>query len=342
MIKTKLIWGRRGDLVEVLTYKDRTHRYYTSTGIHLTEEQWDKTRSCAIGAGSERINKILTTFLRDTMWQNEGKPKLTEALPWLLEQIEKGEQTKHTKEVERGIIMHVARFGGIKYLTDFTLAWITRWDDWLHNGKRMQTSISRFHFALRKHLNKAVKLGLLEHSPYDRFDLDRGHYRLRHALTEEQLDELRKLSLTKNKEKVRDLFLLMALTGLAFSDMQAVSIDKIHNGWYDALRQKTKTPFHAPFLPEAIEIIKKYNGVPHFNNSPFNQVLRELGKEIKLSYPLTSHIARHTFITLALTKGIAPNVVQRMVGHSSLAMTEVYTHLSNDYVEQGAAILFGK
>lgn len=37
---------------------------------------------------------------------------------------------------------------------------------------------------------------------------------------------------------------------------------------------------------------------------------------------------------LALEQGLAPNVVQRMAGHSSLTMTESYTHLGDDWVKK--------
>lgn len=50
-------------------------------------------------------------------------------------------------------------------------------------------------------------------------------------------------------------------------------------------------------------------------------------------------VARHTFITLALEQGLAPNVVQRMAGHSSLTMTESYTHLGDDWVKKEGGML---
>ena len=46
----------------------------------------------------------------------------------------------------------------------------------------------------------------------------------------------------------------------------------------------------------------------------------------------TAHSFRHTFVTRAIEAGVPPHVVQAIVGHSSAAMTEHYTHLSDKAV----------
>lgn len=51
-----------------------------------------------------------------------------------------------------------------------------------------------------------------------------------------------------------------------------------------------------------------------------------------------AHSLRHTFVTRAIEAGVPPHVVQAVVGHSSAAMTEHYTHLSDKAVLEA----FGK
>lgn len=46
----------------------------------------------------------------------------------------------------------------------------------------------------------------------------------------------------------------------------------------------------------------------------------------------TAHSLRHTFVTRAIEAGVAPHVVQLIVGHASATMTERYTHLSDKAV----------
>lgn len=48
-----------------------------------------------------------------------------------------------------------------------------------------------------------------------------------------------------------------------------------------------------------------------------------------------THLARHTFATLALTKGVQFKAVSKMLGHSSLKTTEEYAAILNKDVDKG-------
>lgn len=64
------------------------------------------------------------------------------------------------------------------------------------------------------------------------------------------------------------------------------------------------------------------------SNQKYNQFLKGIGIAIGCSFPLTTHIARHTFAcTIALGQGIPKEVLQIMMGHSSIKTTEIYAKL---------------
>jgi site-specific recombinase XerD len=55
-----------------------------------------------------------------------------------------------------------------------------------------------------------------------------------------------------------------------------------------------------------------------------NRRLRSIGKELGLTEPLTTYVARHTFATAGLHKGISKAQIGDMLGHANYNTTEAY------------------
>lgn len=58
--------------------------------------------------------------------------------------------------------------------------------------------------------------------------------------------------------------------------------------------------------------------------------LRRFASEIGLARRITPHMLRHTAATLLIETGVDIRFVQRLLGHSSIATTEIYTHVSDE------------
>jgi site-specific recombinase XerD len=58
--------------------------------------------------------------------------------------------------------------------------------------------------------------------------------------------------------------------------------------------------------------------------------LRRHAKEAGLGRRVTPHMLRHTAATLLIETGVDIRFVQRLLGHSSIATTEIYTHVSDE------------
>lgn len=57
--------------------------------------------------------------------------------------------------------------------------------------------------------------------------------------------------------------------------------------------------------------------------------LRRAAGEVGIARRVTPHMLRHTAATLLIETGVDIRFVQRLLGHSSIATTEIYTHVSD-------------
>ena len=104
----------------------------------------------------------------------------------------------------------------------------------------------------------------------------------------------------------------------------------------DKIRIKTEEDYYIVLLSPALEVLKKYNyELPIISNTQYNLRLKLVADYAGLDKNLTTHMARHTFATLALTKGVQFKAVSKMLGHSSLKTTEEYAAILNKDVDKG-------
>jgi len=55
-----------------------------------------------------------------------------------------------------------------------------------------------------------------------------------------------------------------------------------------------------------------------------------MARQSGLTRKVTPHMLRHTAATLLIEAGVDIRIVQRLLGHSSIATTEIYTHVSDE------------
>jgi integrase/recombinase XerD len=100
------------------------------------------------------------------------------------------------------------------------------------------------------------------------------------------------------------------------------------------LRWKVK---HGESVESSAPLFVSRKGNPLSMNAIYNLVkkwtLRILGKEL---YP---HALRHSFASMLVAKNVNIATIQRLMGHSSISMTEVYLHISNELKEDAVSRL---
>ena len=68
--------------------------------------------------------------------------------------------------------------------------------------------------------------------------------------------------------------------------------------------------------------------------SGIEYVINQIIKGTSLKYKISPHVLRHTFATHLLEEGADIRSVQTLLGHSSLSTTQIYTHVSNEYLRK--------
>ena len=64
-----------------------------------------------------------------------------------------------------------------------------------------------------------------------------------------------------------------------------------------------------------------------------NSYLKEIADVCGTNKNLTCHMARHTFATMMLTKGVPVESVSKMLGHTSITTTQLYARITNKKIE---------
>ena len=203
-----------------------------------------------------------------------------------------------------------------------------------------------------KNLKTVVRYGmdleLLDKDPFLKYkskikEVKRGF------LTEKELSQLMNKQINNQRiSMVRDAFIFCCYTGLAYSDIESLTLDNITMGmdgeqWIKTTRKKTGNEVHVPLFERALNIIKKYNDhplrinenkvIPVISNQKMNVYLKEIADICGIHHNLTTHLARHTFATtITLEKGISLESVSKMLGHSNLKTTQIYAKITDTKV----------
>lgn len=191
----------------------------------------------------------------------------------------------------------------------------------------------------------AQKCGVMTHDPFVNH-----HFHLEHVdrgfLTDEEIQVIMKKEFpTQRLEQVRDVFIFSCFCGLAYIDVANLKEDNIveldGKKWIMTKRQKTNIPSNILLLDIPLKIIDKYKGktkggklLPILSNQKMNSYLKEIADVCGIKKTLTYHVARHTFATMTLSKGVPIESVSKMLGHTNIKTTQIYARITNKKIEE--------
>jgi len=230
-----------------------------------------------------------------------------------------------------------------QFLSDFEIYLLTVQE---YSKNTIVTTMKKFRHIIEVALNKE----LIHKNPFKEFKLqwqktNRGY------LTQSELETIIDFQFDdKRLEQARDIFVFCAFTGMAHTDVKHLTNKHIQSSfdgklWIRGKRRKTDIEYHIPLMNTPKMILEKYKGkanddlaIPVFDIVNYNILLKKIAQSCGITKNVSSHLARHTFATLALTKGVSIESVSKMLGHTKISTTQIYARIIDEKVshEMGA------
>ena len=212
-------------------------------------------------------------------------------------------------------------------------------------------SINRKISSLRAYYRFLQKIGQIKASPLVKHKALKTQKKVEVPFSEEEMEKiLSEIPFADDFEGTRDKLIIELLyaTGVRRTELvnlKLIDVD-IRNGTLKVLGKRNKERI-LPLLDSTASLLQEYmaqrSELKTGGDSPFlfltkeglkiyeTLVYRTINKYFSLVSPKVKkspHILRHTFATHLLNRGADLNSVKELLGHSSLASTQVYTHSS--------------
>lgn len=309
--------------------------------------------------GEAGIKKAPGKHIRLLDWMKQRQERAGKAAK------DAGRKSSNTAEGIKTVTAHLRRYIATAYNgEDITLSKIDKrfcegfsayltGDNSRWAGKLSPNTRALYYSGLETALNEAYKKGLISVNPtalVEESEKPHGEPSERDYLTAE---ELKTLAAAKcPNEQVKAAFLFSCFTGLRLSDIEGLTWDAIHkdrNTWGIELRmQKTRRIIYLP-LSEAARRYMPERGEKGAESLVFDlpkrittqSDVRTWVKRAGISKSISFHCARHTFATLALTRGADLYSISKLLGHTNIATTQIYAAIIDRRKQEAANLLNG-
>jgi len=312
-----------------------------------------------IRCDTERFNRIIANFMRKGMcFSTEDVvaefKSLTFRLSFFNFMGETISRLRHdgrirTSETYRHALNSFSRFRKNEdvSLDAFSREMMESYDAYLQ-AKGLVPNSRSFHMRiLRAVYNRACEQGLVESvcNPFSHVytGVDKTTKR---AVNIETIKRIRNLDLTKDRpaDYARDIFMLsFYMRGMSFIDLAYLKKSDLADGVVTYRRRKTGQKLTVKWTREMQGILDKYpvneteylfpviksrtaNPRNQYRNRHYviNRSLKTVARKIGLQMPLTTYVARHSWASIAKSKGISVSVISEGLGHDNEHTTQIY------------------
>ena len=124
-------------------------------------------------------------------------------------------------------------------------------------------------------------------------------------------------------------FLFSCMTGLRISNIQKLKRKELLSDDFSIVTAKSKSDKVIALNEKAKGVVAEceYLFMKKFTDQFINRELRKICKSQKITKHVSMHVGRHTFATLFLKMGGKVEMLQMLLGHSTITQTMVYVHI---------------
>lgn len=264
---------------------------------------------------------------------------------------------KNTKLIKS--VTHILKeYAGDRFTLDrIDLAFCQGYIDYMlttyrFKGKPIADSTRNTYYQLfNGALNAAVRAKRLLRNPFnemDKAEKPRMPESVRSYMT---IEEVRALIATPMRdERIKNAYLFSCFCGLRISDIRRLKWKDVFmdNGQYRlaVAMQKTKEPIYLPLSAEVLKWMPERGdktAEDHVFDLPLNinRHLKPWAEAAGISKQFTFHTARHTFATMMLTLGADLYTTSKLLGHTTVTMTQVYAKIINQKKDDAVNLVNG-
>ena len=258
----------------------------------------------------------------------------------------------YTKDLEEFI--DFLESTGASFNKNIEYTFIRNWIVFLSKNKISPNSINRKVSSLKAYFKFLVNIKEIKKSPLRNHTSLRTKSKVVNPLNETEMKEVFELFKTSEKELTRDSMIIDILYSTGLRRAELINLKKSDIYFDDqvikVLGKRNKERL-VPMIPGLVKKLKLYsrnldedsfllqskNG-NKISPSTIYRVVNKYLRSISTKTKISPHVLRHTFATHILNNGADINSIKEILGHKSLASTQIYTKIKiptilNDYMK---------
>jgi len=241
----------------------------------------------------------------------------------------------------------------VKLNEKLNYSFVRQWIVELSENGLSTRSINRKISSLKSYFNFLIAINKLNVSPLKLHRNLKVEPKIIIPFNEREMDKVFEIFNNNSGKLDRDFLIIEILysTGIRRDELINLKFEDIYfeQGLIKVLGKRNKERL-VPILPNLLSKIKNYSSNNSINNYLFKskngkkispstiyRIVKKYFRQISSKNKISPHVLRHSFATHMINNGADINSVKEILGHSSLASTQIYTKIKvpkmlNDYM----------